>query len=297
MFEISRPLTDIHAHVLPNVDDGPATVAESLALTELYCSEGIARVFCTPHYRSPAYHVPAAAALSAFGTLEEQRQQRGAESNAAPQLVVGAEVHLALDLAEDLRQDSVPTLGSTRYVLVEIPNNDLPAHSLRWIHELIVRGYRPIMAHPERNTVLRKDSKQLDHLIEMGLLMQLTAMCFIPDEARDAARITEAGLGNTADPNRHLIQRTDARHQVHDFAWRILSRGYGTVIASDAHSTTRRPPWLARAYESIGDRLGAQVTDTLIDNANAIWGDEDVQRVSPPAIQHKRTWFGLRRDK
>lgn len=279
---MSPILTDIHAHVLPGVDDGPGTITDALLLTDMYTDCGVSQVFCTPHYRNPAYHVPVEVARDAFGSLESQRATRPLNATTLD-LVVGAEVHLAPGFADDLRQNLIPTLGDTHYVLVEFPNTELPDHSLRWIHELTIRGYRPIMAHPERHLVLRQDPKRVEDLTCMGVLMQLTAMCFLPESD---GRSTAQSRGSS-----HATHRHDAKNPVNQFAWQLLTQGHGTVIASDAHGTTRRPPRLKSAYEEISHRLGENVAETLIQNANAIWNDEEVTAVTPTVAETKKGWF------
>ena len=133
------------------------------------------------------------------------------------------------------------------------------------VHELHVRGYRTIMAHPERSIIIQKDPAWVDTLLEAGLLLQLTAQC----------------LEKTPSARTHPADR---------LAWHILERGAAAVIASDAHDPHYRPPGLLKAYETISERLGSEVSDALIANANAIWDNQPISAVAVP--KRKRGLFG-----
>lgn len=232
-------------------------------------------MFCTPHYRSQHFHAPRADARTAYRTLQQQLAEHRVYAGTGLDLVLGAEVHLAPDLADDLQADAVPTLGDTRYVLVEFPNDALPPHALHWVHELVARGLHPIMAHPERHVVLRRQPHLVHELMAQGLSMQLTAQCFANSDVTDAAGPSSSGAFS------------EVRHHADEFAWDLLASGCASVIASDAHGTTRRPPLLKTAYESIAEHFGQAVTDMLIANANAIWDDALVERVVPQARPQK----------
>jgi protein-tyrosine phosphatase len=234
-------ITDIHAHVLPGIDDGPASIDESKNLLDKFHACNTDRVFCTSHYLSPHFEVSLEALDDAFKALSVHSQGNG------PVLAKGAEVRITSGLIHVIQEDNIPTLGNTRFVLVEFRSDVIAERSLELIHELMVRDYQPIMAHPERNLSIQKDPKLLDDLQQAGLLFQLTAWCF--------------------DKPARLMHVPDK------LAWKILEDGYAAVIASDAHNTETRPPGLLQAYDNIALRLGQSAVDTLISNANAIWDD------------------------
>ncbi|MCL6627250.1 MAG: hypothetical protein K6T68_11785 [Alicyclobacillus shizuokensis] len=294
--------TDIHAHVLPGVDDGPADVAASLRLLEAFSGQQVGRIFCTSHYLSPHFTVDKQQLRDAYQALQDVRAMAvgvgapgsdraeaeptsssgsaAASGPAAPgaaetaagespttraqaasiELALGAEVRLTGDIVEDIRGQQVPTLGGTRYVLVEFPSHNIPEEALAWVYELRIRGYRPIMAHPERNLEVQRHPERVATLIEAGLLLQLTAACFVSPPQR--------------------------RHRADDLAWDILRAGQASLIASDAHDAHLRAPLLADAYTAIRGELGDDVCDALIANANAVWMDEKCQTV--PAVPAKR---------
>ncbi|MCL6444674.1 MAG: hypothetical protein K6T83_14680 [Alicyclobacillus sp.] len=281
-------LVDIHTHVLPGLDDGPQDMDASRQLLKLCGEQGVDRLFCTSHYGSPHFDVTREAMVTAFedvrglwspdadgrspmdgegaGPVPAAAEVTGtgvpgtiAIGNTFPVLALGAEVRLTASLLDELRHNTVPTLGQTRYVLLEFPSVEIPKQALDWIYELRIRRFRPIMAHPERVLPIQKNPALVDELVEHGVLMQLTASCFLSDPHADATRTSSAT------------------------AWSLLMRGCAGVIASDSHNTTTRPPALRQAYEAIAAAAGEEVARRLQANAEAIWADEPCDPVPSPA--------------
>ncbi|MCL6632444.1 MAG: hypothetical protein K6T63_07390 [Alicyclobacillus herbarius] len=285
--------TDIHAHVLPGLDDGPPDMAASLRLLQAFANRQVSRVFCTSHYLSPHFQVDLAQLAAAYQALQEARattpvaprddlanreaaptemvmsdqiaqgQATGLTAQPGyPELAPGAEVRLANGIVDAIREGRVPTLGNTRYVLVEFPSTNIPDEALNWVYELTVRGYQPIMAHPERNLAVQKRPDIIHTLLDAGLLLQLTAACL------------------TTPPER--------RHKADELAWDILRAGHAAVIASDAHDPHVRAPLLADAYAAVRGELGDVVCEALIANADAIWQGEACQPVPPTPPKRRR---------
>lgn len=235
-------ITDIHAHILPDLDDGPASMEETLSLLKSMSKSGIHRAFCTSHYQSPHFDVTLDQMNAAFEYVTESQSKN---SILDVTLSLGAEVRLGKALEADLATNHIPTLGSTSYVLVEFNTPEISEHAKNLIYELQVRGYRPIMAHPERNLAIQQDERLIDVLRDEGILMQATAQCY-------------------------LIENP-TKHRAFKLAWKLLEQGKIDVIASDTHNVSNRPPVLVEAYNRIGIILDTNIVDTLIGNANAIW--------------------------
>ncbi|SDW16634.1 protein-tyrosine phosphatase [Alicyclobacillus hesperidum] len=257
---MTRPLTDIHAHILPGLDDGPADMEASRCLLAAMNDDGVHRAFCTPHYLSPHFEVAQEDIEDAFTHLEAR------PASDRPILAKGAEVRLSQRLEQDLQMGRVPTLGSTRYVLVEFETPAITDYALSLVYELLIRKYMPIMAHPERNLAIQRNPSLVTQLRKSGLLMQATAQAFIlqDDKSRTSSRL----------------------------AWSLLEQGQIDVIASDAHNTTTRPPGLQSAYERIGERMGESMVDTLMENADAIWFGEPCRPIEVAARHGRSGIFG-----
>jgi protein-tyrosine phosphatase len=242
-------ITDIHTHVLPDIDDGPAYLEQSHELLQAHMEAGTQRIFCTSHYLSPHFEVTRTMLNRAYAdvSVSVSRNRQGFA------IAKGAEVRITPDLSDDLLAGTIPTLGLTRYVLIEFPNNQISPEHLALVHDLMLRDLKPIMAHPERNIAIQKNPKLVSELIDLGLLLQLTARCFA-----------------NVDYDMHVGDR---------LAWDILESGHATVIASDAHNVMTRPPGLMNGYAAIEERFGSEVVRRLMSNANAIWNDEPVAKV------------------
>lgn len=281
----STIITDIHTHVLPGVDDGPGNLEDSLLLLEAHKQSGTDRLFCTSHLGSPHFNNTAEELNQAFTILSSRigqgerdrrvltQEPRQSSQTAAtveayspqlPVLLQGAELRVNQQLTERLQRSQVPTLGHTSYVLLEYPNSELNERLLDVVHELRVRGLRPIMAHPERSIVMQKDPSWIDRVQEAGVLLQLTAQCLeTPPTSRS-----------------HLADK---------LAWTILERGAAALIASDAHHPSYRPPGLTKAYDTIAIRFDSEVAAAFISNANAVWDDNQIEAVAVP--KRKRGLF------
>lgn len=252
-------ITDIHVHILPGIDDGPESMQETQTLIKSLRDSGVHRAFCTSHYANPHFDVTYEDLETAYNEVLHHDNSR------LLTLSRGAEVRVSPSLIDDIKANRVPTLGETRYVLVEFPGNDISNQNMAFIYELKVRGYIPIMAHPERNLGVQRQPQLINDLIEAGLFLQLTADCFLK-------------------PTNHQLTRDK-------LAWRILEQGQASLIASDAHNTTSRAPLLLQAYEAISAKFGEAMVSQLIENANAVWEDASLNPVE--AVKVKKRVFGL----
>lgn len=247
--------TDIHTHTIPGIDDGPRSFAEADKLLRSFRSAGVDTVICTPHYLHPLFDVSQTDINEAYAALLAARPN----DDTWPQLRKGAEVRLSKALVQDIRQVTVPTLGDSPYVLVEFPSRDIHEEELELIHELIVRDYRPIMAHPERNLAVQKNRELILQLRDAGLQMQLTASCCVQAEMETTATTTHSTLSPSKGfhKSRQLHSRTTSdaygvsSQAVEVTRW-MLAHDYVDFIASDAHNVTTRPPCDAQHLRGLG---------------------------------------------
>ena len=166
---ISRPgrvLIDLHCHALPGVDDGPATLEDSLALLRAAHAAGAKTVVATPHV-SP--RVP-----------DDAGHDRGAVAELRPlspvELLAGAEVahEPALELPDEVLRRL--TLGDSRTILLESPLSPSVGPVFeRAFESLLERGYRVLLAHPERAPIFLDRPLRLRALVEQGALCSITA--------------------------------------------------------------------------------------------------------------------------
>lgn len=218
-------MIDIHCHILPAVDDGAASIEESLAMARLAVEDGILSVLATPHTLNGISRNTVSHILSDISQLQDALAADGIPLKIYP----GSEVHLVKDMCLKIRNGEICTLNNNgKYVLIELPYQSVPDGIKQEIFDLKLNGITPIIAHPERNAVIQNNPHMLHELIHMGALSQVTAMSIVGDfgpETRASARgLLECRLTH--------------------------------LIASDAHSPGSRPPRLSRALDETARILG-----------------------------------------
>jgi len=223
---------DTHCHVLPGVDDGPATMAEAVAICFAAAADGVATLIATPHQRHPSCPNRDGAALVA---LCEALQREVGER---PRILPGAEIRVDSELLAEV--DAMPASGllplaGSRYLLLEFPSVGGP-EPRALLHELLVAGWWPILAHAERVPRWTERPESLAELVELGAYVQVTGGSLLGHFGRRARSCC---------------------------AW-LLDRGLVHFVGSDAHDTEERPPGLARAHDAITRGWGAAMADRLI---------------------------------
>lgn len=219
-------MTDIHSHLLPQLDDGSRSVEESLELLRALAAQGIDRVAATPHFypdeTSPedflARRAASAARLEAVWTPE------------LPRIILGAEVYcfegIARAAVEDLR------IQGTELLLLEMP---FRAWTGRMVDEVLDlnarRGVRVLLAHIERYLRFQKQ-EVWDTLLEAGVLFQSNASFFLDWRTRRKAL-------------------------------RMLKGGRIHLLGSDCHNMTARPEW-GRRWRPSARRAGISWRETLL---------------------------------
>jgi protein-tyrosine phosphatase len=215
---------DIHAHILPGLDDGPPDLETAARLAQALVSQGVTDVICTPHYLIGVYQPTRATVLAALEALQAR----------APDLKLhlGAEVYI--DDQQSVRRvtsGEALTLGDGgRYVLIEHPLSGLPLYAEDAVFELRAHGITPIVAHPERNEDVIRSRKSVRRMVELGALLQINAGSVLGEFGKDVGRT--------------------ARSLVED--------GLVHFLASDCHDLVERPPRLRDALDRMRDgwRIG-----------------------------------------
>ncbi len=163
-------MLDLHTHVLPGLDDGAVDLAAGVALCRRLQAQGVTTVVATPHWHSPRFEVEANGIAQAWSVL----QAAVATELPGLVLVLGAEHHCSgIEPPADFVAGCRP-LGDSRVVLIELPDDHLPANAWSTLFSLVQAGRRVVLAHPERCRGLRGQHDQLAAFVEAGGLLQLT---------------------------------------------------------------------------------------------------------------------------
>jgi len=230
-------MIDVHCHILPGVDDGAASIDEALAMARAAQREGVKAIFATPHVARGSYDTEPGAIRSAAQGFAVHVRQAGLALAVYP----GAENSPEADLPDGCRAGRVMTLGLSKFVLVEAPVAELPWLFEKLLFKLMVAGFRPVLAHPERNPTLQNDFRRLATISRTGSVLQVNA------------RSLSGFYGS----------------RVRAFAERIVREGHAGLIGSDAHGP-RDYDGLARAREWILETGGEEALAGIVANEDAL---------------------------
>jgi protein-tyrosine phosphatase len=248
--DIIEAMLDLHAHVLPGIDDGPRTMEEAVALAAASELDGVTTLCATPHARPDHPGVR----LSELAERTADLQAATRRAGLAIEIVAGAEVDLfwaqrAAD--EELDLASYDQRGSD--LLIETPYGELPPIFEDLLFRLTLRGYRLLLAHPERSPTLRRNPARLKALVERGVLVQVTA-------------------GALASPRRSRSRR---------FALTLVRSQLAHVIASDVHRPASGRAMLSEGVHAASRRTPERARWMVTGAAAAVIAGDPLP--SPPA--------------
>jgi len=162
-------MTDIHSHLLFDVDDGARNIKESIVLLKKMKEIGFDNVILTPHYiKGSEYSCENQEKIEKIEKIREVLKRNKIDIN----VYLGNEVFINKEIYELIKAGHIYTLNKTRYILVELPFHNEIVNLEDIIYELKVKGLIPIIAHPERYTYFQNNYKEVDRLREEGFLFQ-----------------------------------------------------------------------------------------------------------------------------
>ena len=159
---------DMHSHLIPGIDDGAKTVEDSIALIRGLQDLGFEKLITTPHVYEDLYPNSKDDILRG---LSELKTALKAENIIIP---IEASAEYFMDEYFLDKQEILPLSG--KYVLVEMSFFGAPPELESYIFKIQLKGYTPILAHPERYRFYHNDYTQFRELKEKGVLFQLNAM-------------------------------------------------------------------------------------------------------------------------
>jgi len=229
-------MIDIHAHILPGIDDGPATLEESLEMARIAVKDGIHTMIATPHCLNGLYFNWRTDILRACEQLNSALKKQEIPLTLLP----GSEVRLSPEILEEIKKGRLMTLNDTgRYLSLELPDQFLPQSINLLINRLKERDITPIITHPERNLAIQHNIELLHEFISAGALIQITAGSltgkFGPVVLKCCQRLVESDMAH--------------------------------FMGTDAHSPTSRPPTLFAAFKKLSSLLGEKRAKKMMSEA------------------------------
>jgi protein-tyrosine phosphatase len=219
-------MIDIHSHILPNIegDDGSRSLDMSLGMLKMAVQAGTTDIIATPHVNRHGVVPSWTAVTEAVRILQEK-----ADIEEIPiHIYAGAEVELnykALDFLPARSQ--AYCLAESSYILVELTEQSQPDQTEELLYALMLRGYIPVLAHPERYDRIMTHPERMVAWMQKGILTQCNAGSFTGLFGKHAQEQAEGLLQN------HMI----------------------VFLGSDAHRTEWRPPDITQGLKAI-EKLG-----------------------------------------
>ena len=245
-------MIDLHCHILPAIDDGAVDLDTSLAMARMAVEDGIEITACTPHIMPGVYENRGEEIRLAITRLQQVLDENGI----ALKLVTGADVHIAPDLVQGLKNGRILSLNDSRDFLFEPPHHIAPPRLEQLAFDVMSAGYMPLITHPERLTWIESHYDVIKQMAHGGAWVQITAGAVTGRFGRRPKYWSE----------------------------RMLDEGLVHILATDAHNLRNRSPNLSHASQLVAERLGEQAaTDMVLTRPRGVL-DNVVPSSLPPAV-------------
>jgi protein-tyrosine phosphatase len=251
-------MIDIHSHILSSVDDGSKDMQMSLEMARIYLENKVDKVIATPHFIDGAEN----SSLERNKIILAELRNKLEEEKMDLEVFLGNEVMISPDIIMNLEKEYMATLNNSRYILMEFPMYDIPLYTHNIIYELQIKGYRPIIAHPERYTSIAENPNLLFELVEKGALAQLNLPSL---EGRYGKKIAKTA--------RILI-----KHNLIHF------------VSSDAHRNNTRSPHTENSLNLL-KKIVSEEDFHLMTQVNGLALLQDKEISTKPPIQYKKPWY------
>ena len=217
-------MIDIHAHILPGLDDGARDIYDSLEMAQLALESEVTAIVATPHCNVPGCfdNYFEREYIEAFKRLEEAFRLE----EIPIKLYAGMEVFVTTDLPELLRKGKILTINSGNYLLTEFAFDEEAKYAEKMLDILLGMGIRPIVAHAERYEFVQDMPDLISRWKKKGILIQANKGSFTGRFGRKSLGAANYMLDN------YLVD----------------------VVASDCHGPDVRTPFLLDAYKVLSKK-------------------------------------------
>ncbi len=261
-----KSMLDIHSHILPNVDDGSRDMEESIEMARIYLDNGVDKVIATPHYIEGAENSTKDENLRALEKLRETLSNNGLDLK----VYLGNEVYFTMEIINYLKEGKVSTLNDSRYILLELPMYDMPLYTEDLIYELLLNGYIPIIAHPERNLKIMENPNILYELIIQGALAQLNLPSI---EGSYGSRVKDTG---------EILLKHNMIH----------------FVGTDAHSQNKRAPNVEKSLDILNGIVDQKTYKNITYlNGLKIINNEEIMVEGPKKYEGEKNSFAFLKEK
>ena len=238
-------MVDIHAHILPGLDDGSPSLEESLRMARIAAESGIYHMAATSHGNLYSY------------LLEEYREAFDLLQREIDRRRISLKLHPGMELFADeivfrrLEKGQLLTLNDTDYILIEFDFQEDTSNVLKRIRRLFDMGYRIVLAHPERYRFIQEDLELACYLEEQGCVLQVNCGSLTGDFGRECQHVARF----------------------------LLRNGLVGVLATDSHDSVYRSPDIGALTEMLRTQIGPAASKLLLsENPSRILKGYDILR-------------------
>lgn len=214
---------DFHSHILPGIDDGSASVKESIAMLQMETAQGVKHVIATPHFY--AHHDSPERFLRRRNEAEARLRADMSRYEGLPKVSVGAEVYFFHGISESDIISELAIAGG-KYILIEMPHAPWTESMYRELEGIYTKHrVTPIIAHVDRYISPFRTHRIPERLEQLPVFVQANAEFFLRGSTRA-------------------------------MALRMLRENRIQLLGSDCHNLSDRAPNLGAAIELIRRRCG-----------------------------------------
>lgn len=252
---------DVHAHILPAVDDGAKTPEDTLEMARAGAKDGTRVILATPHRRDVTKNWSVAYVREQVAEANQCIEDAGLDIT----MRLGMENHLDVDLPEEVERGRALSMAGSRYILVELPFFGRPNYVEDVLFQVQSQGLTPVLAHPERLEVFHAEPELLVTLVERGMLTQVTAGSLLGYFGKNVRRFTEA----------------------------LFRQGLIHILASDTHFPGGpRSPKLTPGVEAASKIVGQeQAMNMVVATPKAVLDDLPIDVPSPGLWEASSSWW------
>ncbi len=195
-------MIDIHTHICPGIDDGSSSPEESVKALRTIAEAGITDIFLTPHYLPGHYENTSDVVVPIMENLRKLLEAENIRIN----LHQAAEVFMSHNIVVEIVENQL-SMSESQYVLVEMDMNNIPVNLNDILYQIVLAGFYPILAHPERYMGIQRDLSLIEDLIYRNVYMQINSGSLLGMYGK----------------------------QAHDTAWYMVENGLAHFMGSDYH--------------------------------------------------------------
>lgn len=181
-------LVDIHSHLLPGLDDGVKDFNEAEEIIRCFAELGYRKLITTPHVMSDAYRNTTAMIREKLAALNQHLVSKGI----TVEVEAAAEYYLDTSLMQMIAADEPLLTIGKKYLLFETNFLTEPFSLKEFIFTATTKGYKPILAHPERYVYLQQNFSKAKDLLDRGVLFQVNISSLTGHYSRGAQQMATA---------------------------------------------------------------------------------------------------------